>query len=750
MARYTNDIDSGWLFKQAIRLFNNCARNWDDDVQDSDFFVLFGEQFGTSEAEAIRYAEKYCGVDEHARWAHIRYYCEQDELEERPTGRPVKKMLQSSIEELIQNIWNRKKLREKCRKMVAAWSHVLQRRVSKQRCTGTDVMERRIDHLADLMRLSDLERDLLIFATVRELTAFDDYPVSPRRINPLVFAAMATDHPCSEVEAALGESGTLSKYGVLSACGKFQSDFMDSGSNPYFRYLRTGDADVLSGELYRRAMLEETLPWNYYGKLADEHGARLKRLIQSANGRRGVNILFYGAPGTGKTSFAKTLAKELGLDLYEILQGDQHHHHELVKSRMIGIRLCGNRMSAGRSLMMVDEADKLLATLASSSLGFGGESSEKGVINSILDETKLPTIWICNARPNVMDKSVLRRFDYSIQFNELNTKQRRQIWRNSVEKLGLGDQIGEDLICRLTDRYRTSAGGIAMVLENVKRMQKAGEDIEELIDGLMQQHCKLVGAPTGNRECLTPVTDYSLDGLNITGDIALPRIVEAVRKFRATQDDGCDPDRPRMNLLLWGPPGTGKTEFVKYLGGKLRSEVHVKMGSDILSMYVGETERLISDAFRQAEAENAILFFDEIDGLVQDRTGARRRWEVTQVNELLNQMENFKGVMVAATNFMENLDQAILRRFTFKLQFDYLDKAGKKLFFERMFKTQLVDEEERRLAVIPNLTPGDFRTVRQKSFYLDGGITNAQRLSELETESSLKKVTQHAPRHFGF
>ncbi len=54
------------------------------------------------------------------------------------------------------------------------------------------------------------------------------------------------------------------------------------------------------------------------------------------------------------------------------------------------------------------------------------------------------------------------------------------------------------------------------------------------------------------------------------------------------------------------------------------------------------------------------------------------KWEVTQVNELLYQMENFKGVMVGATNFMSNLDAAIMRRFTFKLQFDYLEDEGKR------------------------------------------------------------------------
>ena len=126
---------------------------------------------------------------------------------------------------------------------------------------------------------------------------------------------------------------------------------------------------------------------------------------------------------------------------------------------------------------------------------------------------------------------------------------------------------------------------------------------------------------------------------------------------------------------------------------------------------------------------------------MQDRSRAHRNWEVTQVNELLYRMENFKGVMVAATNFMDNLDAAILRRFTFKLQFDYLDEEGKRLFFKRMFRTELTAKESTRLAGIRNLTPGDFRTVRQSLYYLGGNVTNAIRLSGLEKESALKKGT---------
>jgi SpoVK/Ycf46/Vps4 family AAA+-type ATPase len=132
-----------------------------------------------------------------------------------------------------------------------------------------------------------------------------------------------------------------------------------------------------------------------------------------------------------------------------------------------------------------------------------------------------------------------------------------------------------------------------------------------------------------------------------------------------------------VNLLFWGRPGTGKTEMAKYLADQLGLELMLKRASDLISMWVGKTEKLIREAFAEAERDSAILFIDEADSFFINRQAARHSWEISQTNELLTQMENHKGILICCTNLLEHLDQAVLRRFVWKIHFQPLTADGK-------------------------------------------------------------------------
>ena len=749
MAKFNGEYSSDYAEQLMGEFFGNSLKYYKGEVMDEDYFHPI-TSMATPQAIEMGLIARF-SPETLVKYG-VAWDCEEEEREPRngrKYGDHAIAFREDDPEETLQMVWNIRELNAECRRFVLGI--VEEFTAARRKKAEGDPLRTRFTELQSFFKFTDLEIEALKYAFVRENTAFTDFPFqfyhranNETRNTRANFLAMCIDRSVAEVRPLLSTYSPLRKY-----------DFLDDDLEivgPVQAYLNGEDDQPLHGRFYARAKAAEVLPWDFYDAKLRRDGALLERLIRSKKGGKGVNILLYGEPGSGKTSFARTLAKQLGRETYEILHGKKDGRDTSLGSRLIGIQVCNDQIPKETGMMVVDEADQILRTGGSGGL-FGlisiGDASEKGQVNSMLDKIRVPTVWISNAGADAMDDSVRRRFDFSICFKKPSHAMRVNIWKNNIKKLGLGRLIPARDIDGLASRYTTSAGGISMVLKNLKEMAPKPREVPALLQSLMEPHCELMGAQAVD-DFLAPAKDYTLEGLNLVGDLELPRIETAVGNFYRERDlagDTGGADRPRMNLLLWGPPGTGKTEFVKYLAKKLDRPLVVKMGSDLLSMWVGGTEKNIRQAFEEAEADNAILFLDEIDGLVQDRSGAQRSWEVTQVNELLHRMENFRGVMVGATNFMDNLDAAIMRRFTFKLQFGYLKDDGKRLFFERMFGTSLAEAEAERLARIPNLAPGDFRTVRQSLYYLGGDVSNDMRLGGLERESALKKG---AARSLGF
>jgi len=168
--------------------------------------------------------------------------------------------------------------------------------------------------------------------------------------------------------------------------------------------------------------------------------------------------------------------------------------------------------------------------------------------------------------------------------------------------------------------------------------------------------------------------------------------------------------------------------------------------SDLLGPYVGQTEQNIAEAFRTAEEQKAILFFDEADSFLRKREQAHNSWEVTQVNELLTRMENFTGIFIAATNHPDTLDAASLRRFALKLGFDFLNAKGIRIFWNIFFPWATMPTEKNQLSL---LTPGDFHAVLARVQYLEQSSLPGERLyQELMVEVAAKDT--RAGRRLGF
>ncbi len=712
---------STWMQKKVLGFLRNMLERHKGNIDDSEVFLPL----------------ESTGEDEHLS-SQIREYIRRKAVARMSKSRRKEIPIdfdEFPIHELLLALWNVEETHCKAKEILPS---LFEKAMTFPWGEGSenDLFHDRMMELQQTLKLTDEETDILLL-----LISFGEgllcEPTCRRHCSSVNLPTLSKYLKLDEsiIMDALASQKPLRRYQCIN-------DDLEVNER-LFRFICGLSKGPLSNSFFTKDSME-TLPWNDFGDMAKTHGRMLKRMLTSTG--KPVNILFYGAPGTGKTSFARALAKEIGRISYSIAQSTMDKNGRTCSEptfRFAALQLCNSLVFPEESLVIVDEADDMLRSLGDFgglSMLFGGSAEshtgDKGLLNTVLDSMKTSTIWIANTPASTLDESSRRRFDYSICFKPLDCEQRKHIWKNNIQRLNMTHLISSRQMEEFSALYPVSAGGISLTLENLERMHPRKSEVPRLVEQLMRPHCELLGIKLADDKLL-PSKDYSLEGLNIRGGVKLERIVEAIHTFQHQKGETA-PDRPRMNLLLSGAPGTGKTEFVKYLGKVLNTKVNVKMGSDLLSMWLGGTEQNIANAFREAESEHAILFLDEIDGMVQSRTNAQRTWEVTQVNEFLHQMENFNGVMIGATNYVQDLDQAIMRRFTFKLQFDFLDDEGKRIFFERMFRSPLTDIEWLRLKSIPSLTPGDFCTVRQSLFYYGGDITNVMRLEGLEREAEAK------------
>jgi SpoVK/Ycf46/Vps4 family AAA+-type ATPase len=170
-----------------------------------------------------------------------------------------------------------------------------------------------------------------------------------------------------------------------------------------------------------------------------------------------------------------------------------------------------------------------------------------------------------------------------------------------------------------------------------------------------------------------------------------------------------------VRMLFYGLSGTGKTELARYISTVLGKPLLLKRCSDLLGSFVGQTERLIAEAFEEAEATDSILLFDEADSFFADRTKASQQWERTQVNEFLTQMEEFSGICICTTNLRKIMDPAMQRRFHIISEFKALTEDGITSLLKSFFcNYKFNDLQIKNLVKYNSVTPGDFGSLKSR------------------------------------
>ena len=537
--------------------------------------------------------------------------------------------------------------------------------------------------------------------------------------------------PKSDIISALKDKGKLLGYGLL------ERNYNPDRLHDYLEWGKMLDFDEFISEPLNEQMLlkvctkpaiEPSLSLDDFAYLNEMKTMMLDYLHSSfATRRKGVNILIYGAPGTGKTEFATLLAKAVSVSAHNITYMDENEEVIRAEERLNKCRVAQKILEGQSSLLIFDEIEDVFDA------GFFGHpvaQKNKAWMNQLLENNNVPMIWLSNSVSGI-DPAFLRRFDLILEMPDLPLK----------NKSALITQLTEGKLSPAYVQHFAKVRSLTpAILSRTIRVAKElnTSNFAETLLMMFNQTLK-----SQNKPKIEPLVlgkaDYNLDYVACNDNIH--RISEGLKQSR------------KGRICCYGPPGTGKTAWAAWLAEQLDMPLLLKQGSDLLNPYVGGTEQNIAQAFEQAKADNALLVLDEVDTFLFSREGTNRSWERSQVNEMLTQIERFEGLMVVSTNLIEVLDPAALRRFDLKLKFDYLTLKQRLDFAKQQAEILglplLSEEDLSQIESLNLLTPGDFAAVARRHQF--SPFQKVQDwLSALQGECEVKPAFSATTRRIGF
>lgn len=596
------------------------------------------------------------------------------------------------------------------------------------------VLGSNIERLSGLVGLSDADRRILEFAVlIHDERLLDDAADKLGRISSMrVFQTLSVllDIPEHEIRSSLSAQGILAKSGLVSLDRNSSStlrDKLDLLSSSFADHIIHSDADPVS-------LLRDTVAVGSPAQLGISDFSHIAPSLSVlhpyfkyaiATKRKGVNVFLHGDPGTGKSQLAKALAKELECDLFEVASEDEDGDPVNGERRLRAFRAAQSFFSQRRAIILFDEVEDVF----NDGDGFFGRKStaqkHKAWVNRMLEENSVPTLWLSNSIQG-LDPAFIRRFDMVFELPVPTKRQREYLLREVCS-----DLLDTRTMARIAESESLAPAVVTRAASVVRSIR------EELGEAGAASAFELLIGNTLEAQGHRPIQKNDPNRLPETYDPAFIHADTDLTKVAAglmRSESG--------RLCLYGPPGTGKTAYGRWLAEQMGVPLLVRRASDLMSKWVGESEKNVARAFKQAEQDNAVLLIDEVDSFLQDRRGANNSWEVSLVNEMLTQMESFPGVFIASTNLMEGLDQAALRRFDLKVKFDFLKPEQAEKLLQRHCIELAVStpspEQLARLMRMRKLTPGDFAAlIRQNRFRAI--VSSADLVAALEAEYAVKE-----------
>ena len=384
----------------------------------------------------------------------------------------------------------------------------------------------------------------------------------------------------------------------------------------------------------------------------------------------GLIFYFQGDYGVGKQITAEALCRDLGIGLLAV-DGERLLNSQALNFKK-NLRLAAREAQLQGAALYFKGFDSLLADDKRVSLE---------VLMQTLEDRSGLTFLAGSATWEPMDALHNTAF-VRIEFSCLPYTEQKQLWACSLD--GNSPFASDVDLNDLVNKFHFSGGQIrdaAATARNLARWRDPENGHVTMTD--LYSACRL----QSNRKLailaqkITP--HYRLDDIVLPGDrlLQLREICNYV-KYRSLVYDEWGFERKLslgkgLNVLFSGSSGTGKTMAAEIMAGELGLDLYKIDLSQVVSKYIGETEKNLSKIFKEAEASNAILFFDEADALFGKRSevkDAHDRYANIEIGYLLQKMEEYEGITILATNLRHNMDEAFVRRMQFIVDFPFPDE----------------------------------------------------------------------------
>lgn len=608
------------------------------------------------------------------------------------------------------------------------------------------LVQQNIDALGQLLQLNAAERALLLYGTLaryqRELRgALVEFKVNTAQE---AFAALAdvAGVDAREVAEALRTGSRLERVGMVENLIAEHnitdlSDLMKVSDQlpPVLMREYRDPQDLMA--VFTRPVSDSPLHRQDFEFIAEELDV-LSTLLRNAVSQRqaGVNILLYGPPGTGKTELAKVAAREAGLSLYEVEYADRDGNALGGRDRYRSLQISQVFLkSSGDVALLFDEVEDVFPHLSGDTAHLMARLDAaldlpppmavngKAWVNQILEHNPVPVLWITN-RIEHIDPAFRRRFQYHLELKSPPPGARLGLVRKALAELPVPEGFAE----RLSERNGLTPAQVRTAVR-FARLAGSGSSAAHN-EALIQRQLAHADKALGHGD-LQPLqrprpAHYGLELIHYEARFELPQLVEALRR------------RGMGSLCFFGPPGSGKTALAEHMADALQRPLMVRLASDLMSKYVGETEQNMARMFEAATQDQAVLLLDEADSFLRSRRRAERHYEVSEVNEMLAGMERFAGIFICTTNAFDDLDEAALRRFSFKIRFLPMRPEQRLRLFELEVGQPARPLDAERLAAMDQLTLGDFAAVRQQADILGTPLQPDEFLQLLEAEHRVK------------